>query len=105
MTIVAAASAGQTLPVINKFAGQQLRVMLDFSAIMKPFELPVKVISLNPGGALIEQNRVNSDCCVQLDIGIDTIPGGQPYIDRNITMVVQTTQGTVYGAFAVRVYP
>lgn len=105
MTNVSAAAAGQSLPIVNKSAGQQLRVMLDFSAIMKPLELPIKVISLNPDGALIEQNRVNSDCCVQLDIGVDTVPGGRPYIDRNITMVVKTTQGTVYGALTVRAYP
>lgn len=105
MLKLTASAPGQPAPSCPKLAAEHICVCIDFTGLMREHERPVRVISLDPGGALIEFNRVNSDGCVQFDIGPDTIPVGQPHLDRNIKFSVKTTQGTVSGALSVRVFP
>ena len=96
---------GQPAPSCSKFAAESICVLIDFTGRMREHELLVKVVALDPNGALIECNRCNQGLFVQLDIGADAIPAGQPFIDRSITFTVKTTRGTVSGALSVRVHP
>lgn len=97
MSAVTVAAGG---PAVVKSAAERLRVLIDFDALMRPHELLVKVIGLDPAGALIELSRCNAGRFVQLDIGIDADGLAR---ERCIGMTVQTTQGTVAGALVVQV--
>ena len=105
MLTVIANAPGQPAPSCSKVAAEQLCVWIDFTTLMREHELLERVAQLDPDGAMIEKTRCNQGLFVQLDLGPDTVPAGQPHLDRLITFCVKTTQGSVSGALAVRVFP
>lgn len=105
MLTVIANSPGEPTPACSKFAAEGLTALIDFTGRLREHELLVRVLSVDADGAIIQSHRCNGGRFVQLVLGADTVPAGQAHLDRNIKFVALTTQGSVSGSLAVRVYP
>ena len=108
MITVSANSAGQAAPIVDKHAGEKLSILVDFSSRLQAdqHEKIFKISNLNGDGAMMENSRCNGGQFVQLDLGVDVFPAGEPYIIRNITLSVdKVPDGSLSASVMVKVYP
>lgn len=108
MITVPANLPGNSPTKVDKIADQKISILIDFKALLREdhHERLVKIIALDADGATVEKSRCNAGQMVQLDLGAEDFPTGEPHIFRNIKVTAEVCpEGELSATVRVQVFP